>query len=340
MASVIQTTQRAPITSGKESRHVLLGDSRTAIAVPEVLPPKLRLPQQGFLLPRPRLRAAMPPLGTGGVVSIVAGPGYGKTALVAEVMSVPGVPRAYYALDDEDRDPTRFLELLITSLDHMHGGVGRSARERLDECRDAGREGLAVMAALLEDLAGLPSTPSVIVLEDVHAVEDSEAVMAIIEFLLDGLPSTWTLLLSSRHRMPLTLDRHVTRGRGVEIGLRRLRLTPSEVRQWAGELWDMELGLPDARSIWKLTEGWPVALVLLGQRFRHGKRVDVRQDVTRLLRQGKNLNHYLASDVFNNLTVEEARVLLACAHGRPWVPGHRDGAPHLHAPSTRPGLRR
>ena len=73
-------------------------------------------------------------------------------------------------------------------------------------------------------------------------------VMAIIEFMLDGLPSGWTLLLSSRHRMPLALDRHVTRGRGVEIGLRRLRLTPLEVRDWARQLWDMDLGLPEARS--------------------------------------------------------------------------------------------
>jgi LuxR family maltose regulon positive regulatory protein len=334
MATVIQINQRAPVTMGKETRHAELGDSRATIAVPEVLPAKLRLPQQGFLLPRPRLAAAMPSSRTGGLVSVVAGPGYGKTAFVAEVLSTPGVPRAYYALDDEDRDPARFLDLLITSFDHMHRGVGRMARERLDESRDAGRESLAVMAALLETLPGLPSTPSIVVLEDVHAVEDSEAVMAAIEFMLDGLPSGWTLLLSSRHRMPLALDRHVTRGRGVEIGLRRLRLTPSEVREWARELWEMELGLPEARSIWKLTEGWPVALVLLGQRFRHARRIDVHQDVTRLLRQGKNLNDYLASDVFNTLTLDESRSLLACAplsrvifpRDEPFMDEHAPGA--------------
>ena len=78
-------------------------------------------------------------------------------------------------------------------------------------------------------------------------------------------------------------------------------------------LWSVELGLPEARSIWKLTEGWPVALVLLGQRFRHGGRIDVQRDVARLLRKGKTLNHYLASDVFNTLTGEESRLLLACA---------------------------
>ena len=313
MVSVIEITQPTPAALGKEARYADLGDPRPAIAVPEVLPAKLRLPQQGFLLPRPRLQAALPSFGSGGVVSIVAGPGYGKTAFVAEVLSAPGVPRAYYAIDEEDRDPARFLDLLITSLDHMYGGLGRAARERLEECLDPGREGLAVTALLLEDLAGLTGTPCVIALEDVHTVEDSEPVMAIIEFLLDGLPANWTFLLSSRRRMPLALDRHVLRGRGIEIGLRRLRLTPSEVRDWARELWGVELGLPEARSIWKLTEGWPVALVLLGQRFRHGGRIDVRRDVARLLRKGKTLNHYLASDVFNTLTGEESRTLLACA---------------------------
>ena len=48
---------------------------------------KLSLPHQGFVLSRPRLLARVERLREGGVVSVVAGPGYGKTAFIVDLLS-------------------------------------------------------------------------------------------------------------------------------------------------------------------------------------------------------------------------------------------------------------
>ncbi len=286
---------------------------------------KLVMPHQGYVLPRPRLRAAVGSLRHGGVVSVVAGPGYGKTAFLGDIIASNSGPSAFYALDDSDRDPAQFLDYLIQACAGAHPGIGGAARLRLEECLDVRRETLHVVAALLSEMALHAGSRTVLAFDDVHMVEESEAVVSALSFLVDGLPPGWIAVFSSRHRLPFPVSDLRQRDRLVEVDPRRLRLTPSEVEEWARGGWGVELTLADARTLWRLTEGWPVALVLLGHRLRHGGRLGLREEVVGLSRQGRHLNEYLADAVFQSLDTKTT-VVLASGSLMPRLVFPRDAA--------------
>ncbi len=53
----------------------------------------------------------------------------------------------------------------------------------------------------------------------------------------------------------------------MTLEARHLRLTPREVSAWAAQNWGLLLEATEARALWRLSEGWPAALVLLGQQL-------------------------------------------------------------------------
>lgn len=277
--------------------------------LPGPLNTKLVMPRQGYVLPRPRLSAVAGRLRRGGVVTVIAGPGYGKTAYLGDILASSAGPSAFYALDESDRDPAQFLDYLIQACAGAHPGIGDAARVRLDECLDVRRETLHVVAALLSEMAAYAGSRTTLAFDDVHTVEESEAVVSALSFLVDGLPPGWTAVFASRRRLPFPVADLRRRDRLVEVDVRRLRLTPSEVEEWARGSWGVDLSLADARTLWRLTEGWPVALVLLGERLRQGGRLGLRDEVFGLSRQGRHLNEYLADAVFRSLDEETAAVL-------------------------------
>lgn len=272
--------------------------------------PKLNVPQQGHVLPRPRLRAAVRPLWGGGVVTLVAGPGYGKTATMADMLSAASPFAAYVALDEDDRDPVRFLTFVAEALGGVAEGLGAGA---LAVARTAhGQAGLVseIEAALERDLREYAGPRVVLGLDDVQAVEPSERTMQTLEWLVRSLPADWLLLLSSRRPLGLDLGALRLRGRLVELGVRRLRLTPTEVSDWARRAWGVGLSLSDARAVWRISEGWPVALVLMGQQFGHGGILPTRERLLGLGLRGRHLGDYLAQDVFSALSPTAAAFLM------------------------------
>ena len=98
-------------------------------------------------------------------------------------------------------------------------------------------------------------------------------------------------------------------GRAVEIPLRRLRMTPGEVGRWAVQAWGIHLSRDEARSLWRLTHGWPVALVLLGQRLLSSSVHPRRHDLLVLLDKGRHLTEYLSRNFFESLEEDAGEVL-------------------------------
>jgi len=275
----------------------------------------LAMPYHGQLIARRRLLTMLPPVREGGVVNIVAGPGYGKTALVVDILRGAEVPAAYLQLEQGDRRATGFLRSLAAAVSQAHAGLGPPLRERLAECRDAEREILAVLTAFLEEANACCSEPTYLAVDDVTEVEQNPAILSALEYLLQGVPSAWTILLTSRGPVPIDLEPLRNYGRVVDIGPRQLRLTPGELVEWSRLKWDVQLGLPEARALWKVTEGWPLALTLLGIRLRgsRGRRERLREEFTALLRRGERLNDYLTGNVFDALDAASTEAILSAA---------------------------
>ncbi len=289
-----------------------------------VLTAKLSLPHQGFVLGRPRLRALVEPARAGGVISVVAGPGYGKTAFIVDLLSSAEGQTVYYATDETDRDAVSFLRRLMAGIgmDMVDlpavpvlgwPGQGRSQDATLE-----------LVAALGEFMSARQGQKNLIAIDDVHLVDSSPQVLEALELIARGLPPGWTVLLASRKPVLLGLESVNLGGRLVKLQGRELRLTPREVAAWAQGNWEVHLQPSEARALWRLTEGWPAALALLGQHLLAGRADIRRKDVVAVISRGRDLRTYLEAHIFSGMEPHVARVLLA-AGLLPRVVFPRDG---------------
>lgn len=271
--------------------------------------PKLSVPRQGMVLHRPRLRAALKPVVSGGAASIVAGPGYGKTALVSDLAGSVEKPVVYMGLEVKHRDPGVFVQCLKRGLQTALPGCVSSSESAGSRDYEADPDAGEQLLDLLEGMAAEDGSSGLIILDDLHELGDSQTGTQHVRILSERLPSGWCLVLTSRESPPFPLEVQENRAPVVSIGSRTLRLTPSEVVAWASELWGVELHVPDARSLWRATEGWPAALVMLGQHIHSGNLYRRQEDLRRLLRRGRRLREYLANQVLTQMSEQVVQVL-------------------------------
>ncbi|MBN1320697.1 MAG: hypothetical protein JXA87_07650 [Thermoleophilia bacterium] len=271
---------------------------------------KLSLPHMGFVHSRARLRARLEPVRGGGVVYLVAGPGYGKTTFIVDLLSsAPGRP-VYFSLDEGDRDPGRFLSYLMAGLGmEPPEVVGASS---LEWPAPGVIEGLVLdlTAKVVDFMSSMPGERVFVAIDDFHLVDSSSQVVGALELIIRGLPPGWTMIVSSRRPPPLRLDGVSLGGRLVELQARHLRLTPGEVAGWAQHNWEVKLHAEETRALWRVTQGWPAALVLLGGRLRPGESGTVCTDISEAISRGRDLRAYVEEGVLSGLDQETTRTLL------------------------------
>lgn len=273
---------------------------------------KLSLPHQGFVLRRSRLRGLVGRLRGGGVVSLVAGPGYGKTAFIVDLLSSADGRTVYYAVDEGDRDPLRFLGYLRAGLNsEMADRAEPRSANWSQPCSVTRAAVLDLTADLAQIMSSRAGTKTTLAIDGLHQIDASPEVVAALDLIVRALPPGWTLVLSSRRRLPLGLDEVSLGGRLVELQGRDLRLTPREVAIWAQTNWSVMLQPSEARALWRLTEGWPAALALLGQHLLTGNADVEREDVLRVIARGRGLRSYLEHRVLAGLDPLAAKIILA-----------------------------
>lgn len=280
---------------------------------------KLALPWQGYLLSRRRLNEAVNRLRFGGVVSIVAGPGWGKTALMVDLLKRNEGPFAYYSLDEEDRDPAVFLHGLVAALRLIDPRAATASLHLLESSPDLRRDCVGIAGLIAAELQrSMPrpegtrpeGTRPMLALDELQVLPDDCSTTQCLRAFLEGAPVGWICLLASRRSLACMHKKLLSQGRRLQLGGRRLRLTPLEVRAWAEAAWGLRLELADARAVWRLTEGWPVALVLMGERLRNVGKLTDRSGVMALLRKGADLLQYLEHEVFQTLDRKASDVLM------------------------------
>jgi LuxR family maltose regulon positive regulatory protein len=202
------------------------------------------------LLDRLEASAATP------VVLISAPAGYGKTVLAAEWAKQDPRPFVWLSIDRHDNDPAVLLTYLALGLDRVEP-IDPAVLGAL-----ASRGASISQTVLLRLGAALSSKalPVVLVLDDVHLLQDQEGLDAL-AVLVDHLPQGSQLALTSRGELPLPVARWRAEGRLAELGPGDLAMGPLE----AGLLLAatrVELSDGEVAELTQRTEGWPVALYL------------------------------------------------------------------------------
>ncbi len=219
---------------------------------------KLAAPRQrsGMVARRHVLRAL--DAGEEAALTLVAAPaGYGKTTAVRAWCAGVGAPLAWVTLDAGDNDPVRLWRYVATAVDRIRQGLGRRALRRL---RLAGGAIENPVDELMNGMADFEER-LVLVLDDVHAVTDSEC-LASIDYALEHLPANVRLIMLTRIDPALGLAQLRARGALAELRARELAFSVEEARELIIERAGIDLEAEEVELLRERTEGWPAALFL------------------------------------------------------------------------------
>jgi LuxR family transcriptional regulator, maltose regulon positive regulatory protein len=255
----IAATAEECLTDAEES--IVEVYPETALPPQQLLTTKLhmpRLPIQHVL--RPRLLTLMQQGVQGQLLLLSAPAGSGKTTLLTEWASTTELPVAWISLEPADSDPARFLSYLVAAL--------ASLDQRIDISRppvDAQNPEQA-LTGILNDLTRLLEREAVVILDDYHLLT-TDAVHALLRFLLDHLPIHLHLIIGTRIDPPLPLARLRARNQLSEVRIQELRFISDEV----GTLMSM-MGLVLSNEATNLleqhAEGWIAGVQLLALALR------------------------------------------------------------------------
>ena len=205
------------------------------------------------------------------LVLLSAGPGWGKTTLLAQWASQSQRPFAWLSVDEGDNDPIVLLTYVAAALDR----VSRLDPSVFDALASAGVsvEGTVVprLGAALAEM----SEQVVLVLDDLHML-DNPACLDAIEALTRHVSEGSQMALAARGRPALPLAALRTRGLAHEIGPDDLRMSEAEARQLLSAA-GLDLADDLVAELTERTEGWPAGLYLAALSIRaRGLRANAR----------------------------------------------------------------
>ncbi|TXG94654.1 MAG: hypothetical protein E6R09_17010 [Rhodocyclaceae bacterium] len=192
-------------------------------------------------------------------LTLIHGPaGFGKTTLALQWRSRlcdEGKPVAWLSMDEGDNDPLRFLAYLIEAIRSAEPSLGEDLQSLLQSQSDHIADFLLVeLVNQLHDYG----EEFYLFLDDWHLVKDRRSEEAIV-FLLDHAPNNLHLVITSRSRPNLPLQKLVMGNELTEIHAIDLRFDLDESAQFFQGL---AIEDADLRALLDTTEGWVAALQL------------------------------------------------------------------------------
>ena len=263
------------------------------------------LPRPG-LVPRPRLVELL----SAGLLSrltVVCAPaGFGKSTLVSDWASASERPVAWISLDEADSNPVRFLTYLIAGLRTLAPSVGEDG---LGALQAPSPHVESVLIGLLNDLSAMTQS-MILVLDDYHAIDDP-GVDSAVAFLLDHLPPTLNVVISTRQDPNLPLARLRARGQLTELRAADLRFDPGEVAQYLTSVMGLTLSVEDVAILERRTEGWIAGLQLAALSLRGHE--DVSEFIRGFAGDHRFIADYLVGEVLGRQTDDVRAFLLQTA---------------------------
>jgi DNA-binding SARP family transcriptional activator len=232
------------------------------------------------------------------LTTVIAGPGFGKSTLLAAWAADVGA--AWYTTDIRDAALPDLMRGLVDALAAQSNVIPAGAMSSLNATPGTGderRRAEALAADLTEILGGHLLKDLVLILDDAHEIGPASPGAHLLEAITRQAPPTFHLVLSSRAEPPFPIERLRGRGQVLAIGSPTLTFSEEEVRQLlAAELDDQSATLAGALN--KVTQGWPAALRLAVEMLRSIAPSEREASLERLRAPEGPLFSYMAEEVF------------------------------------------
>lgn len=225
----------------------------------QMLATKLYIPPpRSSLVPRPHLLERMESAAARVLTLVSAPAGFGKTTLLSGWVSSSSRRICWLSLDRADNDPARFFAYLIATIRTIEPDFGTEILNLLQAQKTSLNE--SMLMSLVNDLAAIHE-PFSLVLDDYHVIE-SDVIDDAIHFLLENLPPTINLVISSRTDPNFPLARLRASGALSELRASDLKFNKDEIAVFFNDVMGLMLQDKDLQALWDRTEGWVASLQL------------------------------------------------------------------------------
>ena len=261
-----------------------------------LLQTKLYKPQlRPSVIPRPRLTSKMIAAQRCKLTLICAPAGFGKTTLVVDFLSqLHSGSQAWFAIDEQDNDPTRFLSYLITAVQSQWPEAAEAASGALHSPQPPPSE--LILTALINGMTGR-TEKLILVLDDYHLIE-TKANHDILAFILDHQAPSLHLVIITRADPLLPLARLRARGEMIELRKDDLRFTTAEAAHFLNQVMGLNLAQEQVAALEQQTEGWIAGLQLAALSMQGRK--DIPGFIASFSGTNRFILDYLADEVLRH----------------------------------------
>ncbi len=261
----------------------------SGLAAEPLLATKLHVPRsRPHQVHRPRLFQRLQQ-GMERTLTLISAPaGFGKSTLLSDWLTSRAIPAAWFLLEPQDNEPTRFLSYLIAALQTYDPRLGTTALALLHPLQPPPLE--TVLTLLINDLlnSGISEREHFVFVLDDYQVIHAESIHHAIAFLLDHLPPQMHLVLVTREDPPLPLAHLRGRDDLLELRLADLRFTQEETATYLVEVMGLSLAIDEIALLQERTEGWITGLHLAALSLQD------REDQTDFIMAFTGSHHYVA----------------------------------------------
>jgi len=266
--------------------------------------PKITRPSLPAVFARPRLFKLLDRSLNHAIVWMSGPAGVGKSTLIVNYLTVRKIPILWYQIDAGDADPATFFYYL--------GLLSKQAAPRyktpLPLFTPEYGPGLEVFTRrFVRELCKRLSRNYALVLDNYHAVPPGSPVHEVIRFVLEEMPETCHVIVTSRSNAPSSLARLRASQRLEVITGDKLLATREETR---GILQlKYQLSQKKIQTLHEVSGGWIAGIILMAQRMS----MDQADEYIALDSSTKDIFEYFAGEIFDRTDADVQEFLLQTA---------------------------
>ena len=236
---------------------------------------------------------------------IQAPAGFGKTSLLAQFSKDVEIPVCWLTLDRSDRDPMKLIQDISASISRTYPSFPTDAGIQDRMSYPMAQPWDEALATLLNGAHRHIPEIFILVLDDLHIVQDEPEIVRLLDALLTHSPENIRLLLGTRTKPDLpSLPRLRAQREISRITETQLRFTAKEVKEFFRAAYNRRLSDDQASSLVDRTNGWISAIILLGENLEDDQVPDMSREAQ------EDLFEFLANEVFSHQPEGLKRFLL------------------------------
>jgi len=187
---------------------------------------------------------------------LVAAPaGFGKITLVSNWIRQLNNSVAWFSISEGDTEAVIFFSFLISALQTIDPGIGKSALTMLQAPQADYKR---VLTDLIQDI-DQRDVDMVLVLDDYHYIKEKE-VHSLIEFLINHKPGHLHQVIFSQSDPLLQLHRYRAKNQLTEIRAGDLSFSDDEAYSFFNKVMGLNISSGNVTDLNRRTEGWITGL--------------------------------------------------------------------------------